>query len=493
MGDDEVEIVLERASEVAPPARPEPAQDRNLVLASMGKPQAGAVGVYVHAAALQGIEDHARSSMSAEVGGVLLGRVYAAPSRTWVDITGFLPAQMADEGRMHLTFTHDTWAEINAQKDAQYPEDQIVGWYHTHPGLTVFLSDMDRFIHRNFFSGSSFVALVCDPVNNRRAFFEWRGEGLAEAPGYTLYAERANHQALTQLERRLKAPAPPRQMATAMGTSQPVNVTVRFNEPAINLYHVVPPGARKGLGMDNEQTAPRLSIKSLIIVGLLALAAYLWAFPRETHLQMAKALDRAGFYEDAATEYHKHLALRPNDLPTLKLYIMNRAKQARLPLEWEVDQGYGKLLWLTEPGKRGKPAYSVEEVKKAVQQLLPYYPPSDALKACLGAWLHEEGAEPTEADVNEVGRWLPDAIKLAIRQQIQLRSEEAEASSGDSQPDAADEEKPSTPEDHAKTDDKSDQVTEPGPANQPVEPEPVKAPKPGSKPAPKPKPAGADR
>src|SRR6185437_9021328 len=58
-------------------------------------------------------------------------------------------------------------------KDESYPEKRIVGWYHSHPGFGVFLSDHDTFIHRNFFSSRDQVAWVYDPHSDEEGCFGW--------------------------------------------------------------------------------------------------------------------------------------------------------------------------------------------------------------------------------------------------------------------------------------------------------------------------------
>jgi hypothetical protein len=61
-------------------------------------------------------------------------------------------------------------------KDRDYPDERIVGWYHSHPGFGVFLSDHDTFIHKNFFSAPQQVAWVYDPHSDEEGCFGWRGE-----------------------------------------------------------------------------------------------------------------------------------------------------------------------------------------------------------------------------------------------------------------------------------------------------------------------------
>ncbi len=77
-----------------------------------------------------------------------------------------------------MTFTQDTWAHIYQTKDAKYPDHRIVGWYHSHPGFGVFLSDHDTFIHKNFFSSPLQVAWVYDPHSDEEGCFGWVGQRL---------------------------------------------------------------------------------------------------------------------------------------------------------------------------------------------------------------------------------------------------------------------------------------------------------------------------
>jgi len=53
---------------------------------------------------------------------------------------------------------------------------ELIGWYHSHPGFGVFLSDHDTFIHRNFFSSKRQVAWVYDPHSDEEGCFGWQGD-----------------------------------------------------------------------------------------------------------------------------------------------------------------------------------------------------------------------------------------------------------------------------------------------------------------------------
>jgi proteasome lid subunit RPN8/RPN11 len=117
------------------------------------------------------IYDHVFSSLDNEVGGVLVGH-YVAPGVAPI-ITGSIAALAADGARASVTFTHEAWSDIHEALDDRKDKAQIVGWYHSHPGFGIFLSEHDLFIHRNFFSDPAQVAFVVDPHSAREGTFGW--------------------------------------------------------------------------------------------------------------------------------------------------------------------------------------------------------------------------------------------------------------------------------------------------------------------------------
>ena len=118
---------------------------------------------------LRRVRRHARGSLEEEVCGVLIGR--HAPNGVRVDAS--IPGVGAGQGTAHVTFTHETWEHIYKIKDEKYPDDKIVGWYHSHPGFGIFLSDHDIFVHENFFSGPEQIAWVYDPHSDEEGCFGW--------------------------------------------------------------------------------------------------------------------------------------------------------------------------------------------------------------------------------------------------------------------------------------------------------------------------------
>ncbi len=119
---------------------------------------------------LRRIRQHARSESKTEVCGVLIGREEDDGN---LRIEACIAGVNAAQGGSHVTFTQDTWEHIYKIKDKEYPDERILGWYHSHPGFGVFLSDHDTFIHKNFFSAPQQVAWVYDPHSDEEGCFGW--------------------------------------------------------------------------------------------------------------------------------------------------------------------------------------------------------------------------------------------------------------------------------------------------------------------------------
>jgi proteasome lid subunit RPN8/RPN11 len=126
------------------------------------------------------IRQHARSNLKNEVCGVLIGDFEDGATHVCACIAGANAAQ----GGAHVTFTQDTWEHIYKIKDRDFPDERIVGWYHSHPGFGIFLSDHDTFIHKNFFSAPEQVAWVFDPHSDEEGCFGWHGGHLERIPRF---------------------------------------------------------------------------------------------------------------------------------------------------------------------------------------------------------------------------------------------------------------------------------------------------------------------
>ncbi len=166
-----------------PVPKPRPTKDGSLQSCVLGERHEGAVEVYVHETVLEQILEYSELDVTRELGGFLLGG-YHLDESPFVEVRHFLKAVDARSNAASLTFTHETWATMMRTATAQFPDDLIVGWHHTHPQLRVFLSGYDLFIHRHFFKQPWQIAMVVDPVLQEFSFFQWDGDQVVDC-GFT--------------------------------------------------------------------------------------------------------------------------------------------------------------------------------------------------------------------------------------------------------------------------------------------------------------------
>ena len=143
------------------------------------------VSVFVTQTAYSRICVHSISDMKNEVGGFLIGRwCLDENSGQFIVIEHALPARYTRQGSVYLTFTQDSLVDIHDQIDTNYKGEIIVGWYHTHPSMGVFLSHYDTWLHSNFFPEPWQVALVVEPVKATGGFFVRQKNSLLDPTRY---------------------------------------------------------------------------------------------------------------------------------------------------------------------------------------------------------------------------------------------------------------------------------------------------------------------
>jgi proteasome lid subunit RPN8/RPN11 len=124
--------------------------------------------------ALDDIHLHGQSSPEIEVCGVLIGNGYHDAQGPYLLVEHVIRGNGARNKSTNVTFTAETWASIQTVMDRDYADKKMIGWYHTHPGFGIFLSDMDVFICDNFFNLPWQIAFVYDPKSGEEGNFIWK-------------------------------------------------------------------------------------------------------------------------------------------------------------------------------------------------------------------------------------------------------------------------------------------------------------------------------
>lgn len=144
--------------------------------------------IFILQETLDEVDDYLSGDLNNELGGVLLGDVCVNKNKEkFILINELIIAKHSNSSLSRLTFTHDTWDYINEVREKDYPDKKILGWFHSHPGHTVFLSNYDIFIQENFFNMYYMVAYVFDPTIKDRGFFLWRDNKVVKAGGFYEY------------------------------------------------------------------------------------------------------------------------------------------------------------------------------------------------------------------------------------------------------------------------------------------------------------------
>jgi proteasome lid subunit RPN8/RPN11 len=169
-------------------SRLRPAPPEYLV-GQVGRPGPQAREVYAHLGCVATILEQVARTPLVEVGGLLAGQSCRDEQGLWLDVQAALPATSATGSRISLTFTQEAWSEMLGALESRLPGGEVLGWYHTHPGLGVFLSAQDLFIQRSFFTAPHHVALVIDPRRFAWTPFLWEQEELRPARRLMIYAQ----------------------------------------------------------------------------------------------------------------------------------------------------------------------------------------------------------------------------------------------------------------------------------------------------------------
>jgi proteasome lid subunit RPN8/RPN11 len=122
------------------------------------------------------IYNQSAAALPNETGGFLLGQVgWDSGGRAWlVHIQNAVPIEPAEQTPVHFSFTWRDVDRVRGQRERQ--GKALVGWYHTHPDMGIFLSETDlEKTHRVLFSEPFQIALVYDPVSSRAGYFFWEG------------------------------------------------------------------------------------------------------------------------------------------------------------------------------------------------------------------------------------------------------------------------------------------------------------------------------
>lgn len=140
------------------------------------------MNLFTHHSVYEAIMEQAEVALPNETGGFLLGHAAFDPDCgswfNWIDEA--VPINPAESNPVHFSFT---WKDVDQVRNRREREQKsLIGWYHTHPGLGIFLSETDLLkTHHQLFNEFFQVALVYDPIGGRAGYFFREPSGFLDA------------------------------------------------------------------------------------------------------------------------------------------------------------------------------------------------------------------------------------------------------------------------------------------------------------------------
>jgi proteasome lid subunit RPN8/RPN11 len=129
--------------------------------------------VCIRRGALANMRAHLAGDTSIELGGLLVGQVCVDPAKMAciTVIERALPASDGAGTATTFSYTSESWGHL-APKLQGLPTDMtVVGSYHSHPDMGVFLSSTDLNTQQEVFPQLWQVAIVIDPVRDEIGVF----------------------------------------------------------------------------------------------------------------------------------------------------------------------------------------------------------------------------------------------------------------------------------------------------------------------------------
>ena len=130
------------------------------------------------------VSENRRSQDILEIGGFILGSVekIADKNQYQVILERFVNIAPESNNQYQIEFGPAAWNELVKHMDDVYKDQEylLLGWFHTHPGHGLFLSQPDQNIHGTYFREKYHIALELDSIASERnphyefGIFSWK-------------------------------------------------------------------------------------------------------------------------------------------------------------------------------------------------------------------------------------------------------------------------------------------------------------------------------
>ncbi|MEW5759796.1 MAG: hypothetical protein AB1779_03405 [Candidatus Thermoplasmatota archaeon] len=139
------------------------------------------VDVYIAKSAIEKILKHCTkyAKDELEVMGLLIGDVYRWKRKIYTVVDDIVTTEL-DATTISVKFKKSSLGELAKVLDSIEYDYIIVGWYHSHPGFTSFISDKDIETQSRIFNRPYHVSIVVDPILKEMKAFKFEKNSFYE-------------------------------------------------------------------------------------------------------------------------------------------------------------------------------------------------------------------------------------------------------------------------------------------------------------------------
>jgi len=165
--------------------------------------------IYICDNAEKKIREHAEkyAHRRLEVMGFMLGEVSIWKGKIYSVIRDVVTTELKSSSSK-VRFDPEAFPKLFHELDDSGFDYILVGWYHSHPGHTCFLSKTDLDTQRSMFDQPYHSALVIDPINCDVKVFRLSGQGHEEVP-FAVFRQAEKKSAVARAPRRRKLKVEP--------------------------------------------------------------------------------------------------------------------------------------------------------------------------------------------------------------------------------------------------------------------------------------------
>ena len=121
---------------------------------------------------------------------ILFGKSKRGGGKRHIYIKGALAIDEVFEKQGKYFLTEKIWGQIYQDCEKYFPEQEIVGWFLSRPGLLPEKNAVIEETHRTYFSGAEKVLFMMEPMEKESAFFGFNGNRFVKQSGYYIYYEK---------------------------------------------------------------------------------------------------------------------------------------------------------------------------------------------------------------------------------------------------------------------------------------------------------------